>query len=449
MAAKSSNDQNKTNQRYFDVANETGKMLLPIEGYQNVDLVPLEEAIEPLIHLVADIRRKAWVAKETCQTPFPDDLSHDESAAIILYTMEWSPHDRCLYVVLNEALRSRNRLQRLPPWFLYLKLFLTALIKLPSERRVIWRGVKMDLSQQYLTESTLVWWGFSSCTTTLEVLKSEQFLGETGTRTLFNIESSNGKLIQPHSYIQSEDEILLLPGTQFKVVGKLQPAPGLHIIHLKEVQPPFTLLEPPSVVPSTIPPSHNTPAATKPQAASLPEVTAVTNDLSSVQITEEKQQKHSNQLFIGGTLLDAIHQLTLNEFYGTKHQAWTLIYKATRHGFSATDFHRQCDEQGPTMTIIQSNEEGYLFGGYTAVPWTSQTHSRKDTTAFLFSLTNPQHHPSTKFNITDQNTDFAVGHHWDAGPIFGTRKPIITSRFYSHDSVTILILCFRVFLLPQ
>ncbi|CAF1215891.1 unnamed protein product [Didymodactylos carnosus] len=134
MAAKSTNDQNKTNQRYFDVANETGKMLLPIEGYQNVDLVTLEKAIEPLIHIVTDISRKAWVAKELCQTPFSGDLSHDELAAIILYIMGWLLHDRCLYVVLNEALRSRNRLQLLPPWFLYLKLFLTALFKLPSER---------------------------------------------------------------------------------------------------------------------------------------------------------------------------------------------------------------------------------------------------------------------------------------------------------------------------
>ncbi|CAF4622045.1 unnamed protein product, partial [Didymodactylos carnosus] len=113
-------------------------------------------------------------------------------------------------------------------------------------------------------------------------------------------------MIQPHSYIESEDEILLLPATQFKVLGKLSPAPGLHIIHLKEVQPLFPLLEPPSVVPSTIPPFPNTATGSKPQATSLPEAMVVTNDLTKVKITDEHQPKHSGQLFIGGTLLNDI-----------------------------------------------------------------------------------------------------------------------------------------------
>ncbi|CAF1317761.1 unnamed protein product, partial [Rotaria sordida] len=37
----------------------------------------------------------------------------------------------------------------------------------------------------------MVWWGLSSCTTALTVLQSEQFLGQTGDRTLFMIECIN------------------------------------------------------------------------------------------------------------------------------------------------------------------------------------------------------------------------------------------------------------------
>ncbi|CAF1171612.1 unnamed protein product [Didymodactylos carnosus] len=60
-----------------------------------------------------------------------------------------------------------------------------------------------------------------------------------------------------------------------------------------------------------------------------------------------------NQLFIGGTLLDdKEHQSKLNEFHGTPHQQWELIYKATRDGFAASNFHRRCDGKAIFDTLI-------------------------------------------------------------------------------------------------
>ena len=41
----------------------------------------------------------------------------------------------------------------------------------------------------------------------------------------------------------TEDEVLLLPGTQMVVQSQLNPASDLHIIHLKQVIPKETLLE--------------------------------------------------------------------------------------------------------------------------------------------------------------------------------------------------------------
>ncbi|CAF4311702.1 unnamed protein product, partial [Rotaria sordida] len=104
-------------------------------------------------------------------------------------------------------------------------------------------------------------------------------------------------------------------------------------------------------------------------------------------------------LFPNGTLLQKEHQKKLNEFYGKTNQRWELIYKATHDGFDANTFHSRCNNKGPTMTIIQSNNN-YLFGGYTAIPWTSEGDSYKnDTTAFLFTLTNPHNIPPTKYLI--------------------------------------------------
>jgi hypothetical protein len=103
-----------------------------------------------------------------------------------------------------------------------------------------------DLSSKYPTGSKFAWWSVSSCTISLEILQSEQFLGTEGLRTLFSIECQNGKSVMAHSYFKdTEKEVILMPGSYFEVVGQLHPAKDLHIIHLKEIQPPFSLVKPP------------------------------------------------------------------------------------------------------------------------------------------------------------------------------------------------------------
>lgn len=67
------------------------------------------------------------------------------------------------------------------------------------------------------------------------------YLANAGERTLFSIEVINGRTIRAHSYYDLEDEILLLPGTRLEVQSQLRPAPGLQIIHLKQIKPTETL----------------------------------------------------------------------------------------------------------------------------------------------------------------------------------------------------------------
>ncbi|CAF0948385.1 unnamed protein product [Didymodactylos carnosus] len=248
-ASKVTDGESNQHLRYFDLIKEPIEVLLPVEGYQDVILMPLDIAVEGLEEIIPDVQQKARIAKARCREPCPDGLTQDESAAILLYTFEWIPYQRCLYYRLNETLRSKDRRQ-LIRWFPYLKLVLTALFKLPSVRQTVYRGVKIDKSQDYQIGAVVPWWGFSSCTDTLAMLESEQFLGNRGTRTLFNIECFNGKVIKSHSYYKHENEVLILPATQFRVISKLNPAPGLHIIQLREItDPEFQLLEPPFTIP--------------------------------------------------------------------------------------------------------------------------------------------------------------------------------------------------------
>jgi hypothetical protein len=240
-------DESQHNQRFSDFAAEPRRMLMPIQGYEKQSLVTLEEAVEPIVSVVPDVKRMAYVAKMKCKNPPADSLSLDESASIMLYSMEWQPHDECLYFVLNATLRSENR-RELTPWFLFLKLILTAFARLPLSPRFAYRGIKCDMRKNYPEGSTIIWWGFSSCTSTMGVLNNEQFLGSTGTRTLFTIECTSGKDIRHHSNFHSEDEILLPPGRQFKVISCLNQSGGLYMIQLKEIEPPYPLLEPVSKV---------------------------------------------------------------------------------------------------------------------------------------------------------------------------------------------------------
>ncbi|CAF0829366.1 unnamed protein product [Rotaria sp. Silwood1] len=230
-----------TSQRFTSLALDKHQVQLPIEGYEKMPLVPLEEAVLPLLDVLPDIHEMVRIVKTKCALP-ANGLTSDQSAAIMLYTMEWEPSQKCLYFVLNSALRTANR-QLIQPWFLYLKLVLTALSRLPSKPGTVYRGVKLDLSSQHFIGEKFYWWSFSSCTTTMNILKSDQFLGGTGIRTLFAIESRSGKDISQHSYYQEEEEILLLPATQFQVIACLPFGQEVHIIQLKEIKSEFPLLE--------------------------------------------------------------------------------------------------------------------------------------------------------------------------------------------------------------
>jgi len=229
--------------RITDIAQEPLEFLSAITGYEKMPLVSIDEAVEPLVTILPLIKNQTYTAKMRCRNP-ANGLTQDESSSIMLYTMEWYPSNECLYFLLNATLRMKDR-TKLKPWFLYLRLLFTALDRLPSTSgRNLFRGVKLDLSNQYKLGETFVWWGLSSCTVSMDVLRSEHFLGRTGDRTMFIIECDSGKEIKNHSYLRSEDEVLILPATQFEVTGYLQPASDLHMIHLKEVQPPVPLRAP-------------------------------------------------------------------------------------------------------------------------------------------------------------------------------------------------------------
>ncbi len=235
----------KQDQLYRESINDIKVDLAPIVEYADEPLLPLIEACAPLIDIIHNLLVYVQMALDETPAEPPDGLTIDESAAIRLYTIEWSGPHRSLYSMLNHTLKNADR-RHLRPYFKYMKLFLTALIKLPCiPPSTIWRGVTKNVSAEFPPGTPVTWWAFSSCTIALTVLENNMYLGNMGSRTLFSVEAINGRTVRAHSHFVTEDEVLLLPGTHMIVKSQFSPAPDLHIIHLKQVRPETVLLQPP------------------------------------------------------------------------------------------------------------------------------------------------------------------------------------------------------------
>lgn len=219
--------------RFYNFTSEPQQAIPSFEGFNEVPLVSLKEAIKPLVSIVFEIDQMVGTV-ERHYDGSKDNLSKDETISIMLYTLEWKPSKNSFYFILNATLRSQNR-NNLTLWFPYLRLFINSVSKLPpSPHRIIYRGIQMDLSDEYPEGKEFIWWSFTSCTSSLKVL--EKYIGKNGTRTIFNIVCHSGKDISQHSYFEQEQEILCFPARRFKVKSCMNTGNQLHIIQLEEIE---------------------------------------------------------------------------------------------------------------------------------------------------------------------------------------------------------------------
>lgn len=235
--------QPKKVQRFLDALEEPLTWMEPISGYKNIPLVTLEQATSSLQSLIPEIVGMTYLARQIAKEKQGNStLLLDQIAAIVLYTLEWEPSETSVYRVLNSSLRDRDR-SALRPWRPFLKLFVTALAQLPPKAQSVFRGMRGQRLNDYVEGKTIVWWGFSSCTKKMQVLKQEQFMGSQGDRMFFTIECLTGRDISPFSAHPNEEELLLPAARQFQVISVVPQTGGLTMVQLKETVPPYPLLE--------------------------------------------------------------------------------------------------------------------------------------------------------------------------------------------------------------
>jgi len=121
-----------------------------------------------------------------------------------------------------------------------------------------------------------------------------------------------------------------------------------------------------------------------------------------------------SQILAGNQALDLMKLCEFNP-----QDKWTLLYRGTRDGFGAKDFHSKCDYHCNTLTILKAKESLFLFGGFATVSWESQDNwpkNKSDPNAFIFSLTNKVKQPR---KIKTSNRKYSISCYSQAGPIFG------------------------------
>ena len=62
-----------------------------------------------------------------------------------------------------------------------------------------------------------------------------------------------------------------------------------------------------------------------------------------------------------------------------------LLYRASEHEYSASAFHKLCNNKGPTLVIVQ-NDIDYIFGGFTNCEWKSDMSKDINKKDFLLSV---------------------------------------------------------------
>ncbi|PRP81189.1 hypothetical protein PROFUN_02023 [Planoprotostelium fungivorum] len=116
-------------------------------------------------------------------------------------------------------------------------------------------------------------------------------------------------------------------------------------------------------------------------------------------------------------ILSREHAELIEEWLGGEKKIGQRLYKATVDSSRAASFHILCDNQGPTVTIIES-QNGDLFGGYTDGSWTSANVYATTFGTFLFTLKNP-HGITARLNLRPQSRERSVCCNGAHGPTWG------------------------------
>jgi phosphopantetheinyl transferase (holo-ACP synthase) len=106
------------------------------------------------------------------------------------------------------------------------------------------------------------------------------------------------------------------------------------------------------------------------------------------------------------------------EFRGKR---FSLLWRGSRDGFKAKDFHGRCDGHANTLTVILDTKKN-IFGGFTPLELESDKMEKFKTDeslkSFLFTLKNPHNFPAQRFALKPEEKGKAIICNFEYGPRF-------------------------------
>lgn len=106
----------------------------------------------------------------------------------------------------------------------------------------------------------------------------------------------------------------------------------------------------------------------------------------------------------------------IREKTGKKEIKFELIFRKSNNGSNSTDFHKYCDDKGPTLSLIET-KDNLIIGGFTPLNWKNDkgvsVYDFSNQT-FIFSLNTMK-----KYDLIDPNKKKAIYNWVEYGPNFG------------------------------
>ena len=133
------------------------------------------------------------------------------------------------------------------------------------------------------------------------------------------------------------------------------------------------------------------------------------------------KEKILSDIIIDINELDVINKRLLRQ---NKRTVYTLIYKATRDGDKAENFHAMCNSYINTVVIIKTSK-GRKFGGFTHENWEGEDKNKIDNRAFLFSI------DKKKIYNVNKNEE-AIGYYKLNGPDFCGWQIVVQDNFLTN-----------------
>ena len=123
----------------------------------------------------------------------------------------------------------------------------------------------------------------------------------------------------------------------------------------------------------------------------------------------------------------------IKEKTGKNNIQFELIFRKSNNGSTSTDFHKYCDDKGPTLSLIET-KNNLIIGGFTPLNWKNDKgvsvfdYSNQ---TFIFSLNSMK-----KYDLIDPNTKRAIYNWSEYGPNFGNGNIRLNANLNSGESLS-------------